>query len=208
MDLYEANRLKSEFLTNVSHELRTPLNAIIGFAELLSDSAVTKDPTHGPRIGRYVENITTSARQLLTLINDLLDLAKIEAGKIILRQENLNVADVCEAMLNFVRPLAQKKNIELACTVQPDIPLLTTDPGRFQQILYNFLSNAIKFTPNDGKVAIAAAAGAAGGARGKPRVRALPPEPPCASRSPTPVRGSLRNTRRRSSRSSGRSTGP
>ncbi|GEM_PF-173768 len=153
VDLYEANRIKSEFLTNVTHELRTPLNAITGFADLLAGLAKAGGDA---KQERYVENIRASAKQLLDLINDLLDLAKIEAGKIVLREEKVNVADVCEAMANFMRPLAQKKNIELELTVAPDMPLITTDPGRFQQILYNFLSNAIKFTPADGKVAIAA----------------------------------------------------
>jgi signal transduction histidine kinase len=152
VDLYEANRIKSEFLTNVSHELRTPLNAIIGFAELLSANKAAEDP----KVARYLENIQSSAKQLLDLINDLLDLAKIEAGKVVMRREKVNVADVCEAMLNFMRPLAQKKEIELTLAVQPDIPLVTTDPGRLQQVLYNFLSNAVKFTPPRGAVKISA----------------------------------------------------
>jgi signal transduction histidine kinase len=150
VDLYEANRIKSEFLTNVSHELRTPLNAIIGFAELLVDRVKEA------REQRYIENILTSAKQLLELINDLLDLAKIEAGKLVLRDEKVNVADVCEAMVNFMRPLAGKKNIEIGADIAAGLPLVNTDPGRFQQILYNFVSNAIKFTPNDGRVTIAA----------------------------------------------------
>jgi two-component system, NarL family, sensor histidine kinase BarA len=152
VDLYEANRIKSEFLTNVSHELRTPLNAIIGFAELLSANKAAEDP----KVARYLDNIQSSAKQLLDLINDLLDLAKIEAGKVVMRHEKVNVADVCEAMLNFMRPLAQKKEIELTLTVQPDMPLVTTDPGRLQQVLYNFLSNAVKFTPARGAVKISA----------------------------------------------------
>ncbi len=166
VDLFEANRLKSEFLTNVTHELRTPLNAILGFADLMGDTAgriAAAGPggaavAGGPeaKLQRYSENIRLSARQLLELINDLLDLAKIEAGKIVLREEKVNVADVCEAMANFMRPLAQKKNIELRMAIAPDMPLITTDPGRFQQILYNFLSNAIKFTPAEGEVTIAA----------------------------------------------------
>ncbi len=153
VDLFEASRLKSEFLTNVTHELRTPLNAIIGFADLMADTAKSGGDA---KQQRYSENIRVSARQLLDLINDLLDLAKIEAGKLVLREEKVNVADVCEAMANFMRPLAQKKNIELTFSVAPDMPLITTDPGRFQQILYNFLSNAIKFTPPDGSVSIRA----------------------------------------------------
>jgi signal transduction histidine kinase len=166
VDLFEANRLKSEFLTNVTHELRTPLNAILGFADLMGDTAgrLAAAAVAGAGTGagaeaklqRYSENIRTSARQLLDLINDLLDLAKIEAGKIVLREEKVNVADVCEAMANFMRPLAQKKGIELRMNIAPDMPLITTDPGRFQQVLYNFLSNAIKFTPAEGSVTIMA----------------------------------------------------
>jgi two-component system, NarL family, sensor histidine kinase BarA len=153
VDLYEANRMKSEFLTNVTHELRTPLNAIIGFADLLAETAAKGGD---PKQQRYSENIRVSAKQLLDLINDLLDLAKIEAGKLILREEKVNVADMCEAMANFMRPLAQKKDIAVELALDPDMPLVTTDTGRFQQILYNFLSNAVKFTPNEGRVTIAA----------------------------------------------------
>ena len=153
VDLFEANRLKSEFLTNVTHELRTPLNAIIGFADLMGETAKAGGDA---KQQRYSENVRLSAKQLLDLINDLLDLAKIEAGKLVLREEKVNVADVCEAMANFMRPLAQKKNIELQLNVAPDMPLITTDAGRFQQILYNFLSNAIKFTPPEGQVTITA----------------------------------------------------
>ncbi len=153
-DLFQSSKMKSEFLTNVSHELRTPLNAIIGFAELL---ATAKPSADDPRWNRYIDNILTSARQLLDLINDLLDLAKIEAGKIVLRLERVNVPDICESLVNFMRPLAQKKNIELSLTVHTPIPLVTTDPARFQQILYNFLSNAIKFTPEEGRVNITVA---------------------------------------------------
>jgi signal transduction histidine kinase len=153
VDLFEANRIKSEFLTNVTHELRTPLNAIIGFADLTADTARSGGDA---KQQRYAENIRTSAKQLLDLINDLLDLAKIEAGKLVLREEKLNVADVCEAMANFMRPLAQKKNIDIVLAIATDMPLISTDPGRFQQILYNFLSNAIKFTPPDGRISIAA----------------------------------------------------
>jgi two-component system sensor histidine kinase BarA len=153
VDLFEANRLKSEFLTNVTHELRTPLNAIIGFADLMAETAAKGGD---PKLQRYSENIRASARQLLDLINDLLDLAKIEAGKLVIREEKVNVADMCEALANFMRPLAQKKNITLEMALDPEMPVIATDPGRFQQILYNFLSNAIKFTPNDGRVTITA----------------------------------------------------
>ena len=188
VDLFEASRLKSEFLTNVTHELRTPLNAIIGFADLMADPAARGAD---PKLQRYAENIRLSARQLLDLINDLLDLAKIEAGKLVLREERVNVADVCEAMANFMRPLAQKKNIELQMSVAPDMPLITTDPGRLQQILYNFLSNAIKFTPAEGQVEITA--------RNEPPELELPDKdaahhPDAASAPPAFVRVSITDT--------------
>ncbi len=173
VDLFEANRLKSEFLTNVTHELRTPLNAIIGFADLMGETAKTGGD---PKQQRYSENIRVSAKQLLDLINDLLDLAKIEAGKLVLREEKVNVADVCEAMANFMRPLAQKKNIELQLSIAPDMPLITTDAGRFQQILYNFLSNAIKFTPPEGQVTITARNEDVHGTGESPIVGAASPE--------------------------------
>lgn len=192
VDLFEANRLKSEFLTNVTHELRTPLNAIIGFADLMADTASRGGD---PRQQRYSENIRTSARQLLDLINDLLDLAKIEAGKLVLREEKVSVGDVCEAMANFMKPLAQKKNIALELSVDPEMPLITTDPGRFQQILYNFLSNAIKFTPPDGRVSIIARAETDGVPTRLPvpaEGRGLPPE--SAPPAPRKIRISIADT--------------
>lgn len=149
--LHEANRLKSEFLANVSHELRTPLNSIIGFAELLREQVGDSD-----RGRRYVNNILAGGRNLLELINDLLDLAKIEAGRMDVRLEMLNAADLCETLLNLVRPLADNKQLRLELEVPEKLPLIRTDPVKVRQIIYNFLSNAIKFTPNGGRVTVAA----------------------------------------------------
>jgi signal transduction histidine kinase len=147
MALYESNRLKSDFLATMSHELRTPLNSILGFSEvLLSSNALNEKQT------RWVANIQSSGQQLLNLINDILDLAKIEAGKMQVRVVEFNVADVCEGMLAMFRPMAEKKNIDLRGTFAPGLPLLRQDVVKFQQILSNLLSNAIKFTPEGGRV--------------------------------------------------------
>jgi len=151
--LYEANRVKSEFLANVSHELRTPLNSIIGFAELVQSSPYMKDE---PKIQRYVNNILTSARSLLGIINELLDLAKIEAGKMELHIEKLALADLCENLYNFIKPLGDKKQLEVDLVVEEELPMMETDAGKVQQILYNLLSNAVKFTPEGGRVSLRA----------------------------------------------------
>ena len=152
--LYESNRLKSEFLANVSHELRTPLNSILGFADLLKDAVPTGSDA---RSARYVNNILQSGRHLLELINDLLDLAKIEAGKMDIRSEPLSVTDLFEGLSNILKPLTEAKQVALAVEVAPDVPIIWTDPGKLQQILYNFLSNAIKFSPIGARIDLTAA---------------------------------------------------
>ncbi len=142
--LYESNRLKSEFLANVSHELRTPLNSILGFADLLKD-ALSSGPDSKP--GRYVHNILQSGRHLLELINDLLDLAKIEAGRMDIRSEPLSLPDLFEGLVNILKPLCEGKQLTIQSTVSGGMPIMQTDPGKLQQVLYNFLANAIKFSP-------------------------------------------------------------
>lgn len=156
VSLYEANKVKGEFLANVSHELRTPLNSIIGFAEVLGESLKNRDDPADEKRLRYVNNIATSSRHLMDLINDLLDLAKIEAGRMDLRISRLNIADTAEGLINLMRPQAEKNSIELKVKLEPAIPLVETDPGKVQQILFNFLSNAIKFTPPGGTVTLSA----------------------------------------------------
>lgn len=145
--LYEANRIKTEFLANVSHELRTPLNSIIGFADLLRES---KDQ----RTGRYGSNISAASKNLLAMINDMLDLAKIEAGKISVRKDKVSVLDTCQTLLALMTPQADKKSIKLISELADDMPIVVTDGGKLQQILYNLLSNAIKFTPPKGNVTL------------------------------------------------------
>ncbi|UCE58204.1 MAG: HAMP domain-containing protein [Phycisphaerales bacterium] len=152
--LYESNRVKSEFLANVTHELRTPLVSIIGFAELLRDS--WKNPNADrERLARYSENILISGRSLLDIINDLLDLAKIEAGRMDLHVSDFSITELCRDLIDFVRPLADKKDQELTLTLPDNAPRFKSDSGKVRQILYNLLSNAIKFTPPGGAVSLA-----------------------------------------------------
>jgi signal transduction histidine kinase len=150
--LYESNRLKGDFLATMSHELRTPLNSILGFSEVLQSSALNDKQT------RWAGNIRSSGEQLLALINDILDLARIEAGKMEVRVSEFSSYDVCEGLLAMFRPLAEKKHIDLRGAFAPDIPLLRQDVVKFQQILSNLLSNAIKFTPEGGRVLLRAEA--------------------------------------------------
>ena len=145
--LYESNRLKSDFLATMSHELRTPLNSILGFSEVLQSAAGLND-----KQTRWVGNIRSSGEQLLALINDILDLAKIEAGKMQVRVSEFSIYDICEGLLTMFRPMAEKKNIELRGILAPDVPLLRQDVVKLQQILSNLLSNAVKFTPEGGRV--------------------------------------------------------
>ncbi len=155
--LYEANKIKGEFLANVSHELRTPLNSIIGFAEVLGEALSGRDDPKDEKRRRYAANIITSSRRLLDLINDLLDLAKIEAGKMELRPGPVSISDTLEGLLNLMRPLAEQREITIRHKVQPDLPKVVTDAGKLQQILFNFLANAVKFTPPTGEVNVEAA---------------------------------------------------
>jgi signal transduction histidine kinase len=145
--LYESNRLKSDFLATMSHELRTPLNSILGFSEVLLSSTGLSDKQL-----RWAGNIQSSGERLLNLINDILDLAKIEAGKMQVHLVEFNAYDECEAFLTMFRPMAEKKHIDLRGSFTQGIPLLRQDVVKFRQILSNLLSNAIKFTPEGGRV--------------------------------------------------------
>ncbi len=155
--LYEANKIKGEFLANVSHELRTPLNSIIGFAEVLGEALAGRDDPKDEKRRRYAANIITSSRRLLDLINDLLDLAKIEAGRMEMRVGPVSIADTLEGLLNLIRPLAEKQDLAVRQKVQPNMPKVITDAGKLQQVLFNFMANAVKFTPPKGVVSVEAA---------------------------------------------------
>jgi len=149
----EASRHKSEFLANMSHEIRTPLNSILGFSELLLAQA--GDVLSEKQV-RYLGNIHNSGKHLLQLINDILDLSRVEAGKFVLQPEVLSVARTLEDILVLVRGLANKKWQKVEATVAPDLPPLTADPVRLKQILFNLLSNAVKFTPEHGTITLTA----------------------------------------------------
>ncbi|MFN5944859.1 MAG: ATP-binding protein [Phycisphaerae bacterium] len=148
--LYQAAKVKGEFLASVSHELRTPLNSINGFAELLlevakNDAEKPDAPASVLKRIRYLENILTAGRGLLALINSLLEMARIEAGKVDLRIERVALREACEGLLGLISPQAGRKGITLKLEVADDVPIIKTDPRKFQQIVFNFLSNAVKF---------------------------------------------------------------
>ena len=151
--LQEANRHKSVFLANMSHELRTPLNAIIGFSELMTDAREGQfdDATRK----RFLSQILTSGKHLLGLINDILDLSKVEAGQMELRLSMVSVAEAVDQVTKTVEPLVGKKNIALRVNVDGAGDVLA-DGGKLKQMLLNLVSNAIKFTPEEGTVTIAA----------------------------------------------------
>jgi PAS domain S-box-containing protein len=149
----EANRLKSEFLANMSHELRTPLNAIIGFSELMHDGKV--GAMAAPQ-KEYTGDILTSARHLLQLINDVLDLAKVESGKMEFHPEPVQLPKLVNEVRDVVRTLIARKSIKVSAEVDPGLTGLALDPGKLKQVLYNYLSNAIKFTGDGGSVIVRA----------------------------------------------------
>jgi signal transduction histidine kinase/ActR/RegA family two-component response regulator len=149
----EASRHKSEFLANMSHELRTPLNSILGFSELLQSRTIG---ALTDKQARYVANIHTSGRHLLALITDLLDLSRVEAGKVELYPEQVDLREALKAALTDIQPQAQPKGLALKLVADADLPPLTADPIRFKQILYNLLSNAVKFTPEGGRITVTA----------------------------------------------------
>jgi len=148
------SRHKSEFLASMSHELRTPLNSIIGFSEVLLDPTLASVSQEERR--EFLTNIATSGKHLLRLINDVLDLSKVEAGKMELRPESVSVAETVEGVLGTLKPLTTQKRIRICNEIQADLCPVHADPGRLKQILYNLLSNAIKFTPDEGQVTVAA----------------------------------------------------
>jgi two-component system sensor histidine kinase BarA len=151
IELFKANKIKSEFLANISHEFRTPLNAILGFAEILREKPELLKKDKGRR---YAENIIEGGKNLLNMINDLLNLAKAEAGKMELHVEKTSIPQLCKAAVGAFSALTKRKRIKVKLTVDENIPILSTDAGKVQQILYNFLSNAVKFTPEAGRIEI------------------------------------------------------
>jgi signal transduction histidine kinase/HAMP domain-containing protein len=148
-----ASRSKSEFLANMSHELRTPLNAVLGFSEIIRDAIM------GPVDARYQEyanDIYTAGRHLLSLINDVLDLSKIEVGRLELQEENVDIAEVVATCNRIIEGRAKEAELVVAVNIAPELPLVRADERRLKQIVLNLLSNAVKFTPAGGRIVITA----------------------------------------------------
>ncbi len=149
LQLYEANRLKSDFLANMSHELRTPLNSIIGFSDVLREIKSLDGKQR-----RYAENIQKSGRLLLEMINDILDLAKVEAGKLEIRRSDVDLGRLVTAQCDMIHSLSEDKNISLSVEVPANLPTAHQDANKLGQITNNLLSNAIKFTPEGGMITV------------------------------------------------------
>ncbi|WP_186440333.1 ATP-binding protein, partial [Planktothrix tepida] len=149
--LAHATRLKDEFLANMSHELRTPLNAILGMSEALTEEIF------GPLNGKQqqtIETIASSGTHLLSLINDILDVAKIESGKIELESAPTSINELCQSSLVFIQQQAIQKRLQIQTEIPPDLPDLFVDERRIRQVLINLLNNAVKFTPKGGRVSL------------------------------------------------------
>ena len=149
--LMAADRSKNQFLANMSHELRTPLNSIIGFSSVLLESTRS---TLLPRLYKFLENIHTAGNHLLELINDILDLSKIEAGKMELRPDLFDLHETMAAVERVMKGFASDANVRIITSIDPRVPRVRLDEGRLKQILFNLLSNAVKFSPHGGPVSI------------------------------------------------------
>jgi signal transduction histidine kinase len=156
--IQEANRLKSQFLANMSHELRTPLTAIIGFADLLQMGGV---PPGAPQHHAFLGHIGSSGRHLLRLINDVLDLSKVEAGKFEFFSETFDLSVLVKDVQDILHPEILRKRLRVIADIEQSLGNLTLDPARLKQVLYNYLSNAIKFTPEGGLIFVRAVASGA-----------------------------------------------
>ncbi len=150
-ELERLNQIKGRFIANTSHELRTPLNSILGFSEVLLEKTFGE---LNDSQERYVKNIHAAGKHLLELINNVLDIAKIDAGKHEIMYESFRVRDFLEEVISIMKPLAEKKFIEISELINNDVDFITADRVKIKQILYNLLSNAIKFTPEGGKVGV------------------------------------------------------
>jgi signal transduction histidine kinase/CheY-like chemotaxis protein len=153
LELENASRMKSEFLANMSHELRTPLNAIIGFSEVLGDGLIG-DMTDQQR--RFIGDIFSSGKHLLSLINDILDLSKVEAGKMILDLEPVQISSLFANSLSIIREKAGERRIQLTADAPKELGSIRADARKVKQIVYNLLSNAVKFTSERGEVTLRA----------------------------------------------------
>jgi signal transduction histidine kinase len=152
-ELEAASRHKSEFLANMSHELRTPLNAIIGFSQVLREQMFGQ---LNEKQAEYLDDILSSGQHLLNLINDILDLSKVEAGRMELQPSVLSLADLLAGSLVMVRERATRQGVDLVTEIDPEIGLVEADERKVKQVLFNLLSNAVKFTPQGGRITLAA----------------------------------------------------
>src|SRR5262249_50352075 len=148
-----ASQHKSEFLANMSHELRTPLNAIIGFSEVLLERLFGEV---NEKQAEYLQDVLESGRHLLSLINDILDLSKVEAGRMELEIGSFVLAEILENGLTMVRERAGRHGIALSLEVDPAIDVIEADERKVKQVVFNLLSNAVKFTPDGGQVGVSA----------------------------------------------------
>ena len=153
-ELEEASRHKSEFLANMSHELRTPLNAIIGFSQVLRERMFGEV---NEKQAEYLDDILSSGNHLLSLINDVLDLSKVEAGQVELEVESFSLRDALERGVVMVREQAAREGVEIALAADPEVDVVAGDERRIRQVIFNLLSNAVKFTPTGGAVHVSAA---------------------------------------------------
>lgn len=158
-----ANRLKSEFIANMSHELRTPLNSIIGFSRLLSEYDSKDLDTES--VVEYSKHINSAAEHLLAIINDILEISKIQSGRFSLDQRPLHVEEILSSCMSFFSLTTKEFGVNLACSIDPALPLVNGDMVKLKQIFTNLISNAIKFTPEGGRVEIRADGSPSGGAR-------------------------------------------
>jgi signal transduction histidine kinase len=156
----QASRAKSQFLANMSHELRTPLNAILGFSEVIRDQLMGEDAN---AYARYASDIHESGAHLLSVIDDILDIAKAEAGRLKLDAEPLDLADLIARCVMIVKPQAERGRIDVSVELAPNLPEIVADPAKLRQILINLLSNAVKFTREGGRIAVAATLAPDGG---------------------------------------------
>ena len=152
LDAQAANRAKTEFLANMSHESRTPLNAIIGFSDMMKSKML--GPTGGDKFLEYAKDINDSGQHLLELINDILDLAKIESGKLELYEQNINVNRITKSCLILIKERANEGRLSVHDRLPGNAPALRADERKFKQIMINLLSNAVKFTPAGGEIVV------------------------------------------------------
>ncbi len=147
-----ASKTKSEFIANMSHELRTPLNAIIGFSEIL----VKPEDLSSEQIRQYSSHIKEAAAHLLDLINSILDVSKVQAGKLMIDPSETDLVEIIESCRKIIMPKAREKELFIEWDIAPELPIIIADPMRLKQILINLLSNAVKFTPAGGRIRVRA----------------------------------------------------